>query len=68
MLILVGKALVDHILKEGKMNFLDVFVLHFNAIDGGNLKITGSAVPTICAPFDDTRPYVDELRKRFNVR
>ena len=54
--------------KEGKMNFLDVFVLHFNAIDGGNLKITGSAVPTICAPFDDMRPYVDELRKRFNVR
>lgn len=52
---------------EGKVNDLDVFDLYISSVSNGMIKISASAIPTICGSFEDQRIYIEELKKRFDI-
>ena len=53
--------------KTGKLTSCEVFPFSLVGSDGNEIPMQGSAVPDICAPMDDYRMCVRELKDRFHL-
>ena len=53
--------------KTGTIKSLEVFPFSLVGTDGKEIALQGDAVPTICAPLDDYRMCVNELKNRYHL-